>query len=62
MYWIDNEVGLPYFLKRLEEMDRAYPGSTYYIPSKLLEKCVGLGISLEEYYGQGLHKAKTSKL
>lgn len=62
MYWIDKEVGLPYFLKRLEEMDRLYPNSNYYSPSKLLKKCVGLGISLEQYYKQGLHKSNKSKL
>ncbi len=60
MYWIDNEVGLPYFLKRLEEFDSAYPGSTYYVPSNLLRKCVGLGMTLEDYYAQGLHKSKTT--
>jgi len=62
MYWIDNEVGLPYFLKRLEEMAKAFPGSSHYVPSKLLKKCVALGVSLEEYYAQGLNKSNKSKL
>lgn len=62
MYWVDNEVGLTYFLKRLEEMDRAFPGSTYYKPSLLLKKCVALGTTLEDYYAKGLHRGKKSKL
>lgn len=64
MYWIENEVGLPYFLKRLKEMNNSFPGSTYYIPSALLKKCVALDIGLQEYYSQGLHKShkSTSKL
>ena len=56
MFWIDNEVGLAYFLKRLQEMNGDFPGSTYYVPSKLLEQCVALDMSLEEYYKKGLHK------
>lgn len=63
MYWIDNEVGLPYFLKRLQELSKEFPGSAHYIPSKLLEKCVALGIGLEDFYAKGLHLNKsTSKL
>jgi 3-hydroxyacyl-CoA dehydrogenase/enoyl-CoA hydratase/carnithine racemase len=62
MYWIDNEVGLGYFLKRLQEMNDKYPGSTYYIPSKLLKKCVALGLTLQQYYEEGMqhtHKQKS---
>ena len=62
MFYVDNEVTLPYFLKRLEEMDRACPGSSYYVPSNLLKKCVALGVTLEEYYEQGLNKTTKSKL
>lgn len=54
MFWIDNDIGLGYFLKRLEEMNEQYPGSTYYIPSRLLKKCVGLGLTLQEYYEQAV--------
>eukprot|EP00554_Chaetoceros_debilis_P010224 CAMPEP_0194107756 /NCGR_PEP_ID=MMETSP0150-20130528/7560_1 /TAXON_ID=122233 /ORGANISM="Chaetoceros debilis, Strain MM31A-1" /LENGTH=760 /DNA_ID=CAMNT_0038796251 /DNA_START=65 /DNA_END=2347 /DNA_ORIENTATION=+ len=60
MYWIDNEVGLPYFLKRLNEMNHSFPGSTYYIPSALLKECVALGFGLQEYYDKGFHKKHTN--
>ena len=59
MFWADNEVGLPYLLKRLEEMNSKFPGSTYYVPSALLRKCVGLGLTVEAYYDNGLHKSKS---
>lgn len=63
MYWIDNEVGLPYFLKRLCHFQQQFPGSAHYVPSKLLKKCVALGIGLEDFYAKGLHLNKsTSKL
>jgi 3-hydroxyacyl-CoA dehydrogenase len=59
MYWIDHEVGLAYFLKRLEQLHRAFPGTSYYEPSKLLKDCVALGITLEEYYKrQSSNKSK----
>jgi len=60
MYWIDHEVGLAYFLKRLEQMHHAFPGTSYYKPSKLLKECVSLGITLEEYYNR--QSSKKSKL
>lgn len=62
MYWIDNEVGLGYFLNRLQDMNDKYPGSTYYIPSKLLKKCVALGLTLQQYYEEGMqntHKQRS---
>lgn len=62
MYWIDNEVGLHYFLKRLEEMHKAFPGSAHYVPSRLLKKCIALGVSLEDYYLQGFNRKNKSKL
>jgi hypothetical protein len=43
-------------------MAKAFPGSSHYVPSKLLKKCVALGVSLEEYYAQGLNKSNKSKL
>lgn len=54
MYWIDSEIGLGYFLKRLQEMNEKYPGSTYYVPSRLLKKCVALGLTLQQYYEEGM--------
>lgn len=62
MFWIDHEVGLAYFLKRLEEMHRSFPGSSYYEPSKLLKECVALGISLEDYYKNRHRPSNQSRL
>jgi len=58
MYWADNEVGLAHLLHRLEEFDKRYPGSSYYVPSSLLKKCVKMNITIQEYYERGLHKSK----
>jgi len=55
MFWADNEVGLPKLLARLEEFHTRYP-SDYYVPSKLLRKCVELDVGVQEYYRRGLHK------
>ena len=57
MYWADNEIGLPYLLGRLEEMNDNFPGSTYYKPSALLRTCVRLGVTVEDYYEKGLNKS-----
>ena len=59
MFWADNEVGLSYLLERLEEMNAKFPGSTYYVPSTLLRRCVTLGVTLEEYYTRGLHLSRS---
>lgn len=59
MFWADNEVGLPYLLKHLEEMNSKFPGSTYYAPSALLKKCVALGLTVEAYYDNGHHKSNS---
>ena len=59
MYWADHEVGLPYLLKRLEQMNTEFPGSSYYVPSALLRKCVGLGITVETYYKKRLNGGKS---
>lgn len=61
MFWADNEVGLSYLLKRLEEMNEMFPGTTYYQPSKLLRRCVALKMRVDDYYNEGLHK-QNSKL
>ena len=60
MYWADNEVGLAYLLRRLEQFNREFKGCDHYIPSKLLKQCVGLGMTLEDYYTKGLHKKRKS--
>ncbi len=59
MFWADHEIGLSYILQRLEEMNEMFPGSTYYVPSQLLRRCIGLNIKVEDYYEQGLHKQKS---
>ncbi len=56
MFWADHEVGLPYLLERLEQMNIEFPGSTYYISSTLLRNCVRQGLTVEDYYEKGLHK------
>ena len=64
MYWADEEVGLEYMLTKLQELYQQYPGSVYFCPSKLLEKCVQMGVTIQEYYKKGMHttQATTSKL
>merc|ERR1719491_2521660 len=61
MYWANVDVGLQHVLKRLEEMDRQFPGSDYYVPSDLLRECVGLGINVMEYYENGLHRRSKAR-
>ena len=56
MYWADHVIALPYLLGRLEELNREFPGSTYYVPSNLLRRCVRLKMTVEDYYEKGLHK------
>jgi len=62
MFWADNEIGLPHLLNRLLDFHRRYPGSKYYEPSRLLQKCVAFGVTVEEYYEKGMHKEDVSKL
>jgi 3-hydroxyacyl-CoA dehydrogenase/enoyl-CoA hydratase/carnithine racemase len=62
MFWADNEVGLPILLAKLEEFSREFPDTDHYQPSALLRRCVGLGVTVEEYYNRGLHQSKQSKL
>lgn len=68
MYWADHTIGLQYLLSRLQEFYNQFPTTTYYKPSKLLEKCVTLNVTVEKYYKLGLHKKQrqqqryTSKL
>lgn len=59
MYWADHEVGLQHILVRLQEFSRQFPQTDYYQPSKLLETCVALGLTVEKYYAQGLQRKNT---
>eukprot|EP00536_Pseudo-nitzschia_multiseries_P009866 jgi/Psemu1/325815/estExt_fgenesh1_pg.C_2870013 len=56
MYWADNDVGLKYLLKRLEEFSQRFPDTDYYRPSQLLKTCVMMGLTVEEYYKMGLKR------
>jgi 3-hydroxyacyl-CoA dehydrogenase len=62
MFWADHEVGLPYLLETLKSFSKQYPGSEYFVPSRLLETCVSMNVAVEEYYKRGLHKSNRSKL
>lgn len=63
MFWADQEVGLEYLLKKLQEWHQLYPGSVYFQPSKLMEICVTMGVTVQEYYEKGLHNTReASKL
>ena len=62
MFWADNEVGLPQLLSKLQEFAKEYPETEHFVPSKLLEKCVQMGVTVEEYYAKGLYKQPTSRL
>ena len=50
MFWADNEVGLPHLLKTLRGLYKEYPGSEWFKPSKLLETCVKMDVTVDEYY------------
>ena len=52
MYWADNEIGLPRLLEGLKRLSRQFPETEHYRPSALLERCVGLTITVEDYYQQ----------
>jgi 3-hydroxyacyl-CoA dehydrogenase len=56
MYWADHEVGLDYLLTRLQEFSRQFPTTDYYQPSKLLETCVVMNMTVERFYELGMHK------
>ena len=58
MFWADNEVGLPRLLECLQKYYRTFPGSDYFRPSKLLEKCVAMNVTVEEYYKQQKPRSK----
>jgi 3-hydroxyacyl-CoA dehydrogenase len=56
MYWADHEVGLKHLLTRLQHFSERFSETEYYKPSKLLETCVLMGVTVEKYYELGLHK------
>lgn len=62
MFWADHEVGLPNLLHTLQSYSAKYPGSAYFKPSLLLEKCVKLEIGVQEYYNKKMHLAGISKM
>jgi 3-hydroxyacyl-CoA dehydrogenase len=61
MYWADHDVGLPHLLEKLQQFAVRFPGSSYYVPSKLLQECVTKGIMVETYYRRGLHRASCAQ-
>lgn len=62
MFWADNEVGLPNLLSRLQRFARQFPTTEHFVPSKLLEACVKMGVTVEDYYAKGLQRQISSKL
>jgi len=58
MFWANQDVTLPYLLETLQQLHRTYPGSDYFRPSKLLEACVAMDVTVEEYYKQKQPRAK----
>jgi 3-hydroxyacyl-CoA dehydrogenase len=62
MYWADTQVGLPTLLAKLQEFSRQFPETEHYQPSALLQRCVDLGVTVEEFYSRGLHQSPNSKL
>jgi 3-hydroxyacyl-CoA dehydrogenase len=56
MWWADHEVGLSHLLKCLRDYSKQFPSTDYYKPSKLLETCVMMNLTVEKYYSLGLHK------
>lgn len=56
MFWANNEIGLSHLLARLAHFHRQFPGSEYYKPSRLLEECVQLDVTVDEYFKKGMHK------
>ena len=62
MFWADQEVGLPRLLATLRKFARQFPSTEHYVPSKLLETCVQMGVTVEEFYAKGLHNQGRSRL
>ena len=62
MFWADHEVTLPKLLSTLQKFAREFPQTEHYVPSKLLERCVQMGVTVEEYYAKGLQQQQHSRL
>jgi 3-hydroxyacyl-CoA dehydrogenase/enoyl-CoA hydratase/carnithine racemase len=62
MYYADHDVGLPKLYNKLSEFYQRFPMTEHYKPSKLLEKCVRAGLTVEMYYRRGMHQSTQSKL
>lgn len=62
MYWADHQVGLPRLLSTLERLSHEFPETEHYRPSPLLQECVAAGLTVEDYYRQGLHQKNRSRL
>ena len=62
MFWAEHEVGLDKLLSTLKRFVKQFPETEHYVPSKLLEKCVKMGLTVEEYYAQGLNRVASSRL
>ena len=59
MYWANHEVRLDVLLSKLREFSQQFPNTPHYIPSKLLERCVELDVTVEEYYSEGFQTPTT---
>ncbi|EJK71286.1 hypothetical protein THAOC_07294 [Thalassiosira oceanica] len=59
LFWADNDVGLRLVLDKLEEYFKMHPNSEYFRPSNLLKECVGLGMTVQEYYRSGRANLKS---
>jgi len=59
LFWADNDVGLRLVLDKLEEYFKMHPNSEYFRPSNLLKECVGLGMTVQEYYKSGRANLKS---
>ncbi|GKZ00995.1 long chain fatty acid oxidase [Mayamaea pseudoterrestris] len=62
MYWADHEIGLKNLLEGLRRLSRQYPGTDHFIPSKLLERCVTNGVTVDEYCQKSRDSVGRSKL
>ena len=60
MYWADHEIGLKRILSRLEEFSKLFPTTNYYVPSRLLQTCVQMNLTVEKYYEKGFHRTNST--
>jgi 3-hydroxyacyl-CoA dehydrogenase len=62
MYWADHIVSLPVLLQKLQYFHQQFPDTEHFIPSQLLQRCVQLDMTVEEYYQKGMHHSPNSKM